>query len=100
MTTPIQEIPEHIREHTNKALNNHYLMKGDWFCTCYHCNRYFMGHEIKETVDGGETVLCPFCHVDSVIPVESKQVGNTNQVELNPDPDLVQEISNFMFSVK
>ncbi len=35
---------------------------------CYHCVEVFDSKEINEYTDGEETVLCPKCHVDAVLP--------------------------------
>lgn len=38
------------------------------YCSCYYCLKQFRKNEIKEWTDQGETALCPYCHIDSVIP--------------------------------
>ena len=37
-------------------------------CGCYHCMKAFLKEEIKEWTDASETALCPYCHVDAIIP--------------------------------
>ncbi|RDJ35599.1 MAG: cytoplasmic protein [Crenarchaeota archaeon] len=34
---------------------------------CYQCGKIFDTKEIKEFTDQGETALCPYCEIDSVI---------------------------------
>ena len=36
-------------------------------CGCFYCERIFSSTDIKDWVDNGETALCPFCGIDSVI---------------------------------
>ena len=44
---------------------------------CYYCCRVFSGNtEITEWADGGETPICPFCGIDSVVVYEPKKDGN------------------------
>lgn len=36
-------------------------------CGCFYCERIFSSTDIKDWVDNGETALCPYCGIDSVI---------------------------------
>ena len=36
-------------------------------CGCFSCNRLFLPSEVEDYIDEGETALCPYCSVDSVI---------------------------------
>jgi len=36
-------------------------------CGCFYCLKTFSPNEIEDWVDGGETALCPYCRIDSVI---------------------------------
>ena len=36
-------------------------------CGCFSCNRTFLSSEVEDYIDEGETALCPYCSVDSVI---------------------------------
>lgn len=38
---------------------------------CYHCLSVFESSEIKNYTDQGETVLCPHCDTDTVVPTAS-----------------------------
>ena len=36
-------------------------------CGCFSCSRMFLSSEVEDYTDDGETALCPYCGVDSVI---------------------------------
>ncbi len=36
-------------------------------CGCFNCNRIFHSSEVEDYTDDGETALCPYCGVDSLI---------------------------------
>ena len=36
-------------------------------CGCFHCLRTFEATSVIDWIDDGETPLCPFCGVDSVM---------------------------------
>lgn len=36
-------------------------------CGCFSCNRLYLSSEVEDYTDKGETALCPYCAVDSVI---------------------------------
>ena len=38
-------------------------------CACYYCLKVFSPKEIKEWVDKNDTAICPYCSVDTVIPI-------------------------------
>lgn len=35
---------------------------------CYHCMQVFSAKEVTDFTDAGETALCPYCGIDSVLP--------------------------------
>ena len=37
-------------------------------CSCYYCLKNFSKEKIQEWTDQSRTAICPYCHVDSVIP--------------------------------
>lgn len=50
-------------------------------CGCFHCSKIFNPRKIVEWTDNGETAICPYCGIDSVIPnvknnTETKEVLN------------------------
>mgnify|MGYP003379225606 FL=1 len=62
-------------------------------CGCFHCKRIFKSDRIGSTdfieeKSGGNTVVCPFCGIDSVI-VESDDIKVTKE--------LVLELNNYAF---
>jgi len=60
-------------------------------CGCYICFRLFMGAEIVEWTDNGQTAKCPRCNTNSVIPniddakflIEAGEKWFTGKVEKN-----------------
>ena len=46
-------------------------------CGCFSCGSIFDATEVEDYTDDGETALCPYCDVDSV-------VGDASGIELNP----------------
>jgi hypothetical protein len=48
-------------------------IKASNLCGCFYCRRMFNPKTkvIVEWIDGGETALCPYCGIDSVIALES-----------------------------
>lgn len=64
--------------HKKSIYNKEELDKVD-LCGCFYCCEVFDPSEIKEYTDNGNTALCPYCKVDSVIPLnkndeESKEI--------------------------
>lgn len=37
---------------------------------CFSCLKQYNAGEIEDYVDGEQTALCPFCSIDSVIPMD------------------------------
>ena len=53
------------------SLNNKEILSKSKLCGCYHCGEIFpYPKEIPEEyfVDNGQTLICPYCGIDSVIP--------------------------------
>lgn len=38
---------------------------------CFQCGNKFPSEELVDFVNGGYTALCPYCDIDSVIPMDS-----------------------------
>ena len=55
-------------------------------CSCFYCGKRFNPKEIKEWTDEGQTALCPYCGVDSVIP--------------NPTEENLKELHKYYFEEK
>ena len=47
--------------------NNVEEIKGSALCGCFYCRKVFAPKEVKEFIDNGQTALCPYCGIDSVI---------------------------------
>ena len=54
----------------DESFENEKLLKKVKKCGCFYCNRIFMVSDIKEWIDdeNGNTAVCPYCGIDSVIP--------------------------------
>lgn len=53
-----------------KSIRNHSYFLQPGLAGCFYCLKIFDVSAVQAWVDKGETALCPFCHVDSVL-VES-----------------------------
>ena len=62
--------PEQAHKFSN---NNRDAIEANAVCGCFYCCRLFSNKDapIEEWIDGGETALCPFCGIDSVLSVAS-----------------------------
>ncbi len=58
-----------IKAHSLAFHNKEWLSTSS-VCGCFCCLETFMPEEIEKWVDDGETALCPFCEIDSVIASE------------------------------
>jgi len=58
---------EEIKNLSKYSKKNKNYLKESKKCGCYFCLNIFEPKNIKEWTDNGETAICPFCHVDSVI---------------------------------
>ena len=56
-----------IREAPIYSMKNKRFIEESESCGCYNCLKVFSKHDIAEWTDAGETALCPFCKVDSVL---------------------------------
>lgn len=55
-----------ISMHRSSIHNRTIIDKSD-LCGCFYCLKYFTGSDIREWCDGGDTAICIYCGVDSVI---------------------------------
>ena len=62
--------------------NKNELEKTD-ICGCFYCKNIFYAVDITEWTDEGQTALCPYCGVDSVIP--------------NPTEENLKELHKYYF---
>lgn len=63
------KINKHLVENANK-LSTHNKTKLKQINSCYFCLNYIEKDTIKEWIDQGQTALCSFCGIDSVLPGE------------------------------
>lgn len=55
-------------EQAHQASKNHRAgLEASQQCGCFYCLHIYPPSEIEEWVDGGQTALCPYCGIDSVI---------------------------------
>ena len=57
-----------MKEAPRHAMRNRKQVEAAKQVGCYHCLEVFDSEEINEYTDGEETVLCPKCHVDTILP--------------------------------
>lgn len=55
-----------VRAHVCCSANREYLEKVNK-CGCFYCLKVFNPKEIKTWCNGGETAVCPYCGIDSII---------------------------------
>jgi len=64
-------LPEDIIKAHKYSSYNRVSLKKDDLCGCFYCLKIFNPNEITEWTDedeeSGETALCPYCEIDSVI---------------------------------
>jgi hypothetical protein len=63
-----------LYEDAHKASSNHVdIIKSSKVCGCFYCLRIFNPRrkKIRELIDSEQTVLCPYCGIDSVIGSDS-----------------------------
>ena len=56
----------HIRAHEHSS-NHRAELERSKSCGCFYCIAIFPPSEIREWIDDGNTAICPYCPVDSVI---------------------------------
>ncbi len=49
------------------SLYNKYQISNSLLCGCYYCLEIFKSEEIRNWIDRGETALCPYCGIDTVL---------------------------------
>lgn len=52
-------------------------------CGCFFCQRIFKTSQIVAWTDHGLTALCPYCHMDAVIPAYDQPVTPEMLAEMN-----------------
>lgn len=49
------------------AINNRQQIEVADMCGCFYCKEMFYAGDVTEWTDNGQTAICPYCGVDSVI---------------------------------
>jgi hypothetical protein len=57
---------EHVLAHDHCRQNRAELERSE-LCGCFYCMTIFRRTEIVEWIDDGQSAMCPYCPVDSVI---------------------------------
>jgi len=62
--------PRHIAAHKHSIEHREELLASE-SCGCFYCRRIFKPSEIREWIDitdgVGQTAMCPYCGIDSVL---------------------------------
>ena len=73
-----------VNAHVCSSYNRKQLSKVD-LCGCFYCLKKFNPKLIVEWCDNGETAICPFCGIDSILydcktyPVTDKLLEEMNK---------------------
>ena len=69
----------------HKFCSNHKIaIKNSKLCGCFDCLEIFPPEKIKEWIDKSQTAMCPFCHIDSVLPEnEGYEINHSFLKEMN-----------------
>ena len=78
-----------IKAHSHSANHRKNIEKSS-ICGCFYCEKTFSSDIVRDWIDNGQTALCPFCSIDSV-------VGDFN-VSINSD--FLKQMKEFWFNEK
>lgn len=67
-----ESVPNKYKRLYDKSFGNRKEMQAAKQGACFHCLRVFNSQLIRAWEDGEQTAVCPYCLIDSVIPVDSK----------------------------
>jgi hypothetical protein len=83
--------PDYIAAHTHSANHRGEVLASD-VCGCFNCCKVFVPEQISEWTDEkdgvGQTAICPYCAVDSVI-------GSRSGFSITPE--LLKRMSSHWF---
>jgi len=68
-----------------KPFKNYKQIFESEICGCFFCIRIYSKNEIVEWVDDGQTALCPYCEIDSVIGDKIMNINISNLKYINTD---------------
>lgn len=63
------EPPEDLRVGHAASARHKKQLEHEGKCGCFYCLRMFNLDRIEDWIDDGETALCPYCGIDSVVPL-------------------------------
>lgn len=64
----------------NQAFKNKELLNKSTHVGCFACTVQFTPDKIEHYVDLGETALCPYCDIDSVIPLDDQEENTREEL--------------------
>ena len=64
-----------VEENHKLCSNNKKVLQNSEYCGCFYCITIYQPHLIREWCDKGETAICPYCGIDSVLPGEVIGIG-------------------------
>jgi hypothetical protein len=74
---------ELVKIYKESAFNRKKIKKKNHICGCFSCLDTFDSSEIVETCDNGQTVLCPYCGIDSVLhETKTRKITDTLLTQL------------------
>lgn len=62
------------------VFSNREAIKAAEICGCASCLRIFPARLVGAWTDDGETALCPYCRIDTLVPVASGEALNVNDL--------------------
>ena len=74
----------HVFAHKRSMMHRTEIQNSD-ICGCFYCLSIFPPTEITEWIDDGQTAICPYCPVDSVIGSASGYPITTEFLKLMHD---------------
>ena len=81
---------EQLHEIHNYSSYHKKMIRNSSVCGCFYCCRTFEPVDIEEWVDGGQTAICPYCGIDSVIP-------GASGIDVD-DEELLKEMYKYYFT--
>lgn len=71
-----------IRQLSQFAMKNKTLVDVSARVGCYYCCKIYSAKEINEYTDEGKTCICPYCHIDAVVPDSSGYALSEDNLKL------------------
>jgi len=84
----IMDIDDILRDAHQHCRKNRAELERSEMWGCFYCERIFAPTTVEEWVDGGQTAMCPYCGIDSVI-------GSAAGIDLTPE--FLRKMNDFWF---